>query len=79
LACPSLIDFYKERTDAKLNRITDLLEALALRLSSLDQKVAFIGTDIAHIGGRLDAFEKRLQRIESLIGWAKRPYSENQK
>ena len=66
-----LIDFYKERfdrTDARLDRITDVLETMTLRLSLLEQKVAFIGTGIARIDARLDGFERRLQRLPGQTG-----------
>ena len=45
-----------------------LLFDLTLRVGSLEQKVAFIGTDIARIDTRLDGFEKRLDRIEKRLG-----------
>ena len=45
-----------------------LLFDLTLPVGSLEQKVAFIGTDIARIDTRLDGFEKRLDRIEKRLG-----------
>ncbi len=44
-----------------------LLFDLTLRAGSLEQKVAFIGADIARIDTRLDGFEKRLDRIEKRL------------
>jgi hypothetical protein len=52
------------RLDAKLDRLLELQETTTLRLSSMEQKLAHIGTDIARIDARLDGFEKRLARIE---------------
>ncbi len=65
------IDLTRERfnrIDAKLDRLLELQETATLRLGSLEQKVAHIGTDIARIDGRLDGFEKRLAHIERRIG-----------
>jgi hypothetical protein len=45
-----------------------LLFDLTLRVGSLEQKVAFIGADIARIDTRLDGFENRLDRIEKRLG-----------
>ena len=65
------IDLTRERfnrIDAKLDRLLELQETATLRLGSLEQKVAHIGTDIARIDARLDGFEKRLAHIERRIG-----------
>lgn len=62
-----LIDLTRERfnrIDAKLDRLLELQETTTLRLGSLEQKLAHVGTDIARIDARLDGFEKRLARIE---------------
>jgi hypothetical protein len=45
-----------------------LLFDLTPRVGSLEQKVAFIGTDIARIDTRLDGFENRPDRIEKRLG-----------
>jgi hypothetical protein len=45
-----------------------MLFDLTLRVSSLEQKVAFVGTDIARIDGRLDDVNKRLDHIEKRLG-----------
>ncbi len=51
------VDFAREyfrHADRKLERILEVMSDVLLRLGSLEQKVAFIATDIARIDGRLD-------------------------
>jgi hypothetical protein len=65
-----LIDLTRERfnrVDAKLDRILDAIEALTLRVGSVEQKTAIVVTDIARLDARLDDFSKRLRRIESRL------------
>lgn len=65
-----ILDLTRERfnrIDAKLDRILDVQGDMLLRLGSLEQKVAFMATDIARIDGRLDAMNKRLDRIEKRL------------
>jgi septal ring factor EnvC (AmiA/AmiB activator) len=59
------------RTDAKLDRLIELMANFALRLGSLEQQVASLRTDLAHlredlvrIDRRLDSVDSRVERIE---------------
>jgi tellurite resistance protein len=44
-----------------------MLFEIVERLGSLEQKVAFMATDIARIDGRLDGMNTRLDRIEKRL------------
>ena len=45
-----------------------MLFDLTQRVASLEQKAAFAAVDLANINGRLDGFEKSLDRIEKRLG-----------
>jgi chromosome segregation ATPase len=59
------------RSDAKLDRLIELMAEFSLRLGSLEQQVAALRTDFAHLREdfvrlerRLDSLDARVERIE---------------
>ena len=71
---PDLKEFVHQRfgrTDAKLDRLIELVGGMAERLASTEKQIAGLRVDFAHmredlvrVDHRLDAFGERLERIE---------------
>jgi hypothetical protein len=71
---PDIKEFIHERfarADAKLDRLIELVGGIADRLASAEKQIAGLRVDFAHmredlvrVDHRLDAFGKRLDRIE---------------
>jgi len=52
------------RMDTKLDRLSDDVQDLKHRMTSVERQLGELRVDIAHVSGRLDRLEVRIDRIE---------------
>jgi len=52
------------RIDAKLDRLTDDVQDLKHRMTSVERQLGDLRVDLAHVSPRLDRLEVRIDRIE---------------
>ena len=64
----NLIFEYLRRIDSRLDGIEGKLDMRVARVSSLENQVAHMRTDIVRLEHRMDHFDQRLVRIERRLG-----------
>jgi predicted nucleic acid-binding Zn-ribbon protein len=70
---PNVLDYLREqfaRVHVKLDRLSDDVGNLKVRMTSVESQVALIHGDFANQSGRLDRIEARLDRIERRLDLA---------
>jgi predicted nucleic acid-binding Zn-ribbon protein len=70
---PNVLDYVREqfaRVHVKLDRLSDDVGNLKVRMTSVESQVALIHGDFANQSGRLDRIESRLDRIERRLDFA---------
>jgi predicted nucleic acid-binding Zn-ribbon protein len=70
---PTVLDYLREqfaRVHIKLDRLTDDVANLKVRMTSVETQVALLHGDFANQSGRLDRIENRLDRIERRLDLA---------
>lgn len=70
---PNVLDYLREqfaRVHVKLDRLSDDVGNLKVRMTSVESQVALIHGDFANQSGRLDRIEGRLDRIERRLDLA---------
>jgi len=70
---PQVLDYLREqfsRVNGKLDRISDDVANLKVRMSGIEAEVGYVRIALAELNSRMDRTDRRLDRIESRLDLA---------
>jgi len=63
----SLVLRYLRRIDERTERLENDMKDVKARLTSVEEQVALLRTDVIHVHHRLDRMDERLTRVEKRL------------